>query len=76
MPHLGQVTRENFGQRLAGLMAGVEPGAHKLSSSTVTQHGGNADTISLGSASDWLFWQMVGASADTLTGNPGQSNFI
>jgi hypothetical protein len=65
-----------FAQRVAGLTAGVEPGGYKLNSATVTHHGGNADTISLGSANDWLFWRMVGAGADTLTGTPGQSTLI
>jgi len=64
-----------FAQRVAELSSGIT-GNYKLNTSTVTHHGGNGDTIALGSANDWLFWRMVGTGADTLTGTPGQSNLI
>ena len=56
-------------------MSGI-PGGYKLTTSTV-KHAAASDTIALGSANDWLFWRMAGASdVDNLTGTPLQSTFI
>jgi hypothetical protein len=65
----------NFGARVAALTSGI-PGGYKLDSSTVLHHTGAADTITLNSALDWLFWRASGGGADNLTGTPGQSQQI
>jgi hypothetical protein len=64
----------SFASTVAGLTAGIT-GGYKLTKSTVT-HQGTGDTINLGSASDWVFWRMVGTNVDTLSGTPEQSTFI
>jgi hypothetical protein len=64
----------SFSSTVAGLTAGIS-GGYKLNTSTVTHHG-TGDTISLGSATDWVFWRMAGTDQDTLTGSPEQSTFI
>ncbi len=44
-----------FTQRADALSAGI-PGGYVLDASTVMTHSGAGDTIALGSADDWLFW--------------------
>ena len=68
------MTGVTFAQRVAELSA--QNGLYELNVSTVTHHIGMADTIDLGSASDWLFWRSSGHGADTLTGTPRQSTLI
>jgi Ca2+-binding RTX toxin-like protein len=54
---------------------GTPTGHYKLNSSTVT-HATASDTLTLGSANDWVFWRLTGTNADQLTGTPGDSTFI
>jgi hypothetical protein len=50
-----------------------------LNGATVEHHDGAGDTITLGSANDWLFWRTMGAGEDALTENsqaPGYSTYL
>jgi PKD domain len=66
-----------FAARVAALSsASGIAGGYRLNTSTVTEHEGSGDTIVLVSANDWVFWRMVGAGADTVTGTPKQSTMF
>ena len=65
----------SFSQRVADLAMGIPAGV-KLDGSTVTHHLGAADSITLNSALDWVFWRSTGARPDILTGTPGKDQQI
>ena len=71
------MTGNTFAFRVAAL-SGVTPIhlAYRLNTSTVSHNATTGDTIDLGSATDWVFWRMSGAGADTLSGTPEQSTLI
>jgi hypothetical protein len=69
-------TSISFAARVAQLFgAGTPVGGYKLNLTTLT-HANASDTLTLGSASDWVFWRSSGSSPDNLTGTPKKSTFI
>jgi hypothetical protein len=64
----------NFASTVAALSAGIT-GGYALNPINV-KHKGTGDTITLASATDWVFWRMAGLDKDTMTGVPEQSTFI